>query len=35
VRLISIARWRWPKTLNCGRLTSLDTPTELGPSFHL
>lgn len=35
VRLISIARWRCPNTLNCGRDTSLDTPTELGPSFHL
>ena len=35
VRLISIARWRCPNTLNCGRDTSSDTPTELGPSFHL
>lgn len=35
VKLISIARCRWPSTLNCGSDTSLDTPTELGPSFHL
>lgn len=32
---ISIARWRCPSTLNCGSDTSFDTPTELGPSFHL
>lgn len=35
VRLISIALCRCPRTLNCGRETSFDTPTELGPSFHL
>jgi len=35
VRLISMARWRWPRTLNWGRETSLLTPTLFGPSFHL
>lgn len=35
VRLISIALILWPKTLNWGRDTSLETPTDLGPSFHL
>lgn len=30
-----MARCRWPNTLNWGRDTSLDTPTEFGPSFHL
>lgn len=35
VRLISIALWRCPNTLNWGSDTSLETPTEFGPSFHL
>lgn len=35
VRLISKALILCPKTLNCGRDTSLETPTDLGPSFHL
>lgn len=35
VRLISMARCRCPNTLNWGSDTSLETPTEFGPSFHL
>lgn len=35
VRLISMALCLCPSTLNWGSDTSLDTPTELGPSFHL
>ena len=35
VKLISTARCRWPRTLNCGRETSPLTLTLVGPSFHL
>lgn len=35
VRLISMALCLCPRTLNWGSDTSWETPTELGPSFHL
>lgn len=34
-KLISMVLCRCPRTLNCGKDTSFETPTDVGPLFHL